>query len=130
MRKLARSVYAVAIAALCVSCAGTVYSRAWVVNSQNLTDRLVVSGDSFRLERSGQSGTSVFEGALQDKGEQWIFDVATWKPSNAAAQHFDPPVRYIYQVKRFQNGVSFLALTDVIGTSSFQFIQRGDFQLQ
>ena len=130
MGKFARAVFTVAVMAACVSCAGTVYSRAWVINSQNLTDKLTISGDSFRLERTGQSGTSTFEGAFEDKGDQWVFDVTRWTPANATAQNFDPPVRYIYQVKKFENGVSFLSLSDVVGTSTFQFIQRGDFQRQ
>jgi hypothetical protein len=129
MRKYALALAACALALALASCA-TVYSRAWKVNTQDLTDSLTVSGDSFKLSRTGQGGTSVFEGKLEDHGEQWIFLIASWKPANATAKHFDPPVRYIYKVKKFENGVSFLTLVDVVGTSTFQFIQKGDYSLR
>jgi hypothetical protein len=121
---------AVILACILLSCAGTVYSRNWVVNSVNLTDTLTISGDTFKLERLGQAGTSIFEGKYEEKGDQWAFGVTSWKPANAAAQKFDPPVRYIYRVKKFQNGVSFLVLVELQGTSPFQFIQKGDFELR
>ncbi len=112
------------------SCAGIVYARNWVVNNANLTDTLTISGDAFKLERLGQSGTSVFEGTYEERDDQWVFSVTSWKPANASIQRFDPPVRYIYRIKKFRNGVSFLTLVAVQGTSPFQFIQKGDFELR
>lgn len=130
MRKHALGLGAVVCVLVLASCAGMVYSRAWAVNAQSLTDTLSISGDSFRLERTAREGTSVFEGKFDDRGDQWIFEVASWKPANAGIKRFDPPVRYIYKVHKFSSGVSFLSLVDVVGTSTFQFIQSGDFELR
>jgi len=112
------------------SCAGPVFSRNWSVNNDALTDTLTLSGDNFVLERVSAAGTSSWEGAFKDNGDQWIFDITVWRPANASAKTFDPPIRYLYQVKRFQNGVSFLKLSDVVGHSNFQFIQAGDYSLR
>jgi hypothetical protein len=129
MRKLVTAICA-ATAALVICSCGTVYSRVWAVNAQNLTDTLSISGDSFRLERSAREGTSSFEGKFEEKGERWIFDITSWKPANATIRRFDPPVRYIYNIHKFSKGVSFLSLVEVVGKSTFQFIQNGDFQIR
>ena len=116
--------------AIVLSSCGTVYSRVWAVNAQNLTDTLLISGDAFRLERTSADGTSVFEGKLLERGDRWIFDITSWKPANASVRRFNPAVRYVYQIHKFSRGISFLDLVDVVGTSTFQFIQTGDFQLR
>jgi hypothetical protein len=113
-----------------VSCAGTQYSRGWAVNGEKLTDILRVTDDSFRLERRSREGTSVFEGTLRDGGDRWLFEIASWKPVNAALRRFDPPIRYMYRVKKTNAGVSFLELVEVEGASHFAFIQEGDFELR
>lgn len=118
------------LAGLVISSCGTVYSRAWAVNAQSLTDTLSISGDTFRLERTSSDGTSVWEGKFTERGERWIFDITSWKPANAPLKRLNPAVRYIYQIHKFSRGISFLDLVDVIGTSSFQFIQTGDFQVR
>jgi hypothetical protein len=113
-----------------ISCAGTVYARRWTVNNADLTDTLSISGDVFTLQRTGSGGTTVWEGGFKDNGDQWIFDIRVWRPPNASERRMDPPVRYLYRVKKFQNGVSFQELIDVVGLSNFQFIQTGDFQIR
>jgi hypothetical protein len=130
MRKAASIAVVFALILGLGSCAGTVYTRRWSVNNADLTDTLTISGDTFVLERLGSGGTSSFEGTFQDNGNQWVFDIQVWRPANAAAKRFDPPIRYLYKVKKFQDGVSFLELSDVIGTSNFQFIQAGDYRLR
>jgi hypothetical protein len=111
------------------SCA-TVYTRAYSVNAVSLNDSLTISGDSFTLQRISQDGTAEFKGKFEDRGDQWIFNIESWKPANANIKRFSPAVRYIYQVKKFGDAVSFLKLVDVVGTSMFQFIQPGDYQLR
>ena len=128
MKKIARFALLTVCAAAIASCAGTVYARRWTVNNADLTDTLTISGDGFTLERTAASGATVWEGSFKDNGDQWIFDIKAWRPPNAPAQRYDPPVRYLYRVKKFQDGVSFVELVDVIGLSNFQFIQAGDFQ--
>jgi hypothetical protein len=112
------------------SCAGITYSRNWAVNNADLTDTLTISDEKFVLERIGSGGVSAWEGVFKENGDTWVFEIKVWRPSNASAKSFDPPIRYIYQMKKFQNGVSFLQLVEVVGHSNFQFIQAGDYQLK
>jgi hypothetical protein len=129
MRKFRIALIGVLLAAMLCSCA-TVYKRAYSVNSASLTDSLTISGDSFTLQRTSQDGTAEFQGKFEDHGDQWVFNIESWKPANAAIKRFNPAVRYIYQVKKFGDAVSFMRLVDVVGTSTFQFIQPGDYQLR
>jgi hypothetical protein len=122
-------ILAAAAALLLASCAGITYTKAWTYNSEPLTDRLSVTDETFRLERSSKAGLAVFVGALRQGDERWTFDVVRWEPYNAAAQTFDPPVRYVYRVRKSRGVLSFLALEDVRGWSPMQFIQPGDFRL-
>ncbi len=131
MRKAFFISAALAVVLVLASCAGTQrYIRDWAVNEENLKDTLRVSEGDFRLERLGREGTSVFEGRLEDGGELWRFEIQAWKPANAARKRLDPPIRYLYRVKKHGNRVSFLKLIEVKGTSTFQFIQEGDFELR
>jgi hypothetical protein len=108
------------------SCAGPVYTRAWSWQSIDLTDTLSFSRGEFRLQRESSDGTAVFSGKLTEKGDAWTFVIETWKPTNAAARRLDPPITYVYRVKRFQDAISFLSM-DVRGSSTIVFIQPGDF---
>jgi hypothetical protein len=114
---------------LIASCAGITYTRTWTYNNDPLTDRLTVTDETFHLERSSSAGTAMFEGDLKQGEDHWTFDVVRWEPYNAAAQTFDPPVRYVYRVRKSRGVLSFLALEDVRGWSPMQFIQPGDFKL-
>jgi hypothetical protein len=111
---------------LLASCAGTVYTRAWTWQSTDLTDSLSFSRGEFRLQRESSDGTAVFAGKLTEKGDTWTFLVETWKPTNAAQRRLDPPITYVYRVKRFQGAISFLSM-EVRGSSTIVFIQPGDF---
>jgi hypothetical protein len=124
-RKLALLAAAVAALAL-VSCAGTIYSRTWTWESTSLTDTLRLTRGAFRLERESSEGLAVFSGTLTEKGENWTFVIDSWKPTNAAQRRLDPPITYIYRVKRFQDAISFLSM-DVVGSSTLVFIRPGDF---
>jgi hypothetical protein len=127
MRRPLALLAAAAAVVLLVSCAGITYTRAWTYNNAALTDTLIVTDDSFRLERASASGTTVFAGDLKQGDERWTFDIVRWEPYNATAQTFDPPVRYVYRVRKSRGTLSFLALEDVKGWSPMQFIQPGDF---
>ena len=127
MRRLLPVLAAAAAAMLLASCAGIAYTRSWTWNSTPLPDTLTVTDETFRLERSSSAGVAVFEGELKQGDERWTFDVVRWKPYNAAAQTFDPPVRYVYRVRKSRGVLSFTALEDVRGWSPMQFIQPGDF---
>jgi len=118
---------AAAAAVLLSSCAGITYTREWTYNNAPLTDTLTVTEDTFRLERSSASGVTVFEGELSQGDERWTFDISRWKPYNAAAQTFDPPVRYLYRVRKTGKTLTFLEPPEVRGWSPMQFIQPGDF---
>jgi hypothetical protein len=109
------------------SCAGSVYTRSWTYESTTLTDTLRISGGDFRLERESPDGTAVFTGKLTEKGDKWIFVIDSWKPTNAAIRRLDPPITYIYGVKKFQGAVSFLSM-DISGSSTLVFIRPGDFE--
>ena len=124
-RKTALLGVVIAILAL-ASCAGTVYTRTWTWQSTSLTDTLSFSGGEFRLERESSEGTAVFSGKLTEKGDAWTFVIESWKPTNAALRRLDPPITYVYRVKRFQDAISFLSM-DVRGSSTIVFIQPGDF---
>ena len=124
-RKTALLGVVIAILAL-ASCAGTVYTRTWTWQSTSLTDTLSFSGGEFRLERESSEGTAVFSGKLTEKGDTWTFVIDSWKPTNAALRRLDPPITYVYRVKRFQDAISFLSM-DVRGSSTIVFIQPGDF---
>ena len=127
MRRVMPLLAAAAAAMLLASCAGIAYTRSWTWNSTPLNDTLTVTEESFRLERASSAGVAVFEGALKQGDERWTFDVVRWKPYNGAAQAFDPPVRYVYRVRKSRGVLSFTALEDVRGWSPMQFIQPGDF---
>lgn len=109
------------------SCAGSVYTRSWTYESTTLTDTLRISGGDFRLERESPEGTAVFTGKLTEKGDRWTFVIDSWKPINAAIRRLDPPITYIYGVKKFQGAVSFLSM-DISGSSTLVFIRPGDFE--
>jgi hypothetical protein len=109
------------------SCAGSVYSHSWTYESTTLTDTLRISGGDFRLERQSADGTAVFTGKLTEKGDRWTFVIDSWKPINASVRRLDPPITYIYRVKKFQGAVSFLSM-DVAGSSTLVFIRPGDFE--
>ncbi len=117
---------AVAAAVVLASCAGPVYTRAWTWQSMDLQDTLSFSRGEFRLQRESSDGTAVFSGKLTEKGDTWTFVIETWKPTNAAPRRLDPPITYVYRVKRFQNAISFLSM-EVKGSSTVVFIQPGDF---
>ncbi len=124
-----RNVLLTAVAAtvlLLASCAGTVYTRAWSWQSTDLTDTLSFSRGAFRLQRESSDGTAVFSGVLTEKGDTWTFVIESWKPTNAALRRLDPPITYVYKVKRFRDAISFLSM-DVRGSSTIVFIQPGDF---
>ena len=129
MRRSMRLFAVAAAAQLLASCAGITYTKAWTYNNDPLTDRLTVTDETFRLERSSSAGVAVFVGDLKQGDERWTFDVTRWEPYNAAAQTFNPPVRYVYRVRKSRGVLSFLALEDVRGWSPMQFIQPGDFRL-
>ncbi len=110
------------------SCVSAVYVREWELDGRSVSDRLTITGDHFRLERAGQGGVSEFEGAFTDDGEEWVLEVTAWKPPGRTVRWLDPPARFVYRVKVFQNGVSFLSVLDVQGSPTFSFIPRGDFE--
>jgi hypothetical protein len=129
MRKIGFVSVACALALLLSSCA-TVYQRSWSYESANILDSLTLSGDSFQMVRSS-SGEQTFSGRFIDQGEKWVFEVAQYRGVNGAVKSFQPPVRYIYSVKKFPNGVSFLAIDKVEGGSiGVNFIQKGDFTMK
>jgi hypothetical protein len=130
MKRGVRALVACACAALLCSCVSAVYTRDWTVNSTRLSDTLSISGDRFRLERAGSAGFSTFEGSLIAIGEDWTFEVESWRRPDGEVSRFDPPVRYVYRVKVFLNGLSFLSLLRVDGEKSFTFIPRGDFEVR
>jgi hypothetical protein len=109
------------------SCAGTVYTRSWTYESTTLTDTLRISGGEFRLERESTEGTAVFTGKLTERDDRWTFVIDSWKPINAAVRRLDPPITYIYRVKKFHGAVSFLSM-DIAGSSTLVFIRPGDFE--
>ncbi len=128
MRRL-RTVLAAAAVLLLARCASVTYSRTWTSGSGGQIDRLTVTDQAFRLERISDAGVSIFEGIVHQDEEQWVFDVVRWKPAHAAARKYDPPVRYVYRVRRFHGAVSFLALVRVEGWPPMTFIQPGDFAI-
>jgi hypothetical protein len=125
-----RKTFSIAIACMAVlllaSCA-TVYQRSWTYESSTVQDSLTLSGDSFQLVRTS-AGEQTFSGKFSDQGEKWVFDVTMYRATNGAVKSFEPPVRYVYSVKKFPQGVSFLAIDKVEGGSvGANFIQKGDF---
>jgi hypothetical protein len=130
MRRTCFASAVLTLAFVLASCAGTQYLRNWAVNGEKLKDTLRVSEGNFRLERLGSEGTSIFEGKLDDGGDRWMFEIEAWKPANASVNRFDPPIKYLYRVKKHHEGVSFLELIEVRGVSTFQFIQKGEFVLR
>ena len=106
MRKTASGVI-IALVLVLASCAGSVYVRNWVYENTELKDTLVLSGESFRLERASPDGTSVFSGSWAEQNGEWVFKVESWKPYNAAERRFDPPITYFYKGKKFENGIAF-----------------------
>lgn len=126
MRKIGFVSVAFAIVLLLASCA-TVYQRSWTYESSSILDSLTVSGDSFQMVRTS-GGEQTFSGKFSDQGGKWVFDVTQYRGTNGAVKSFNPPVRYTYSVKKFEDGVSFLAMDKVEGGSlGVNFIQKGDF---
>jgi len=118
------------IAALLLSSCATVYQRSWTYESTTVQDALTLSGDSFQMTRSS-GGEQSYSGKFYDQGEKWVFDVTRYRASDGLVRNFDPPVRYTYSVKKYEGGVSFLAMDKVEGGSlGGNFIQKGDFTKQ
>jgi hypothetical protein len=126
MRKIGFVSLALAAALMLASCA-TVYQRSWTYESSSILDSLTVSGDSFTMVRNSD-GAQTFSGKFSDQGDKWVFEVTQYRGVNGVVKSFQPPVRYLYSVKKFEGGVSFLAIDKVEGGSlGVNFIQKGDF---
>jgi hypothetical protein len=124
MRWLAvRALTLVVVLAGAAGCAGSYYVRGWAFEGMDLTDRLYLSGKTFQLERISPDGISVFSGRFQVQGEEWRFEIDSWKPVNEPQRRLNPPVVYVYRGRSFQKGLAFYSFR-VLGRSPLTLFIR------
>jgi hypothetical protein len=99
-----------ASAGMLAGCASARYEREWTLAGEPFTDTLVLSGDSFRLERASLLGQAVFLGRFEVNGDQWRFSVEAWKSAEGPWVHFGEPVEYVYRGRAFANGLAFYSV--------------------
>ncbi len=118
-----------------VSCATTVYQRTLIFKGTEATlkikETLSIKDDKFIFVKQSARGKAIFEGNFKKNGTRWEFAIRHFKPVNAVDRYFDPPIVYIYRVKKIPGGgVEFVSF-DVRGARSpLQFIMRGRFFLR
>ncbi|MGA2975759.1 MAG: hypothetical protein ABSF77_10670 [Spirochaetia bacterium] len=100
-----------------ISCAATRYIRAWAQDGADFTDRLLLFGDRFRLERSSQDGTLVFSGRFEVREDQWRFEIQSWKPASGYERILETPVIYVCRGRRFPNGLAFFSSKVIKGSA-------------
>ncbi len=115
-----------------VSCATARYQRTLIFKGTNATLRiretLSVKSDKFVFVKQSINGKALFEGTIKRDGNRWEFHIKHFKPTNATDRYFDPPIVYVYRVKRIPGGGIEFSSPDVKGPRSpLQFIMRGRF---
>ncbi len=131
MKKFVYTVLGILLVLIIVSCAAKVYSRVLVFKSENtklrIKETLTLNNDKFRFVKETVKGKAVFEGTFREKKNQWIFEIKHFKPVNAAARFFNPPIIYVYAVRKYAGGVIFNSPKVKGPRSPLQFIMRGSF---
>jgi hypothetical protein len=108
-RVVGRIAVSAVIAVVCLgaaSCAGNRYVRDWTYNGVELSDTLVVTEDSFRLERISDDGTEVFSGRFKSGEGPWRFEIETLKTASGEEHHFDPPLVFVCRGRLFEHGIA------------------------
>jgi hypothetical protein len=98
---------AIAVACLgAASCVGERYVRDWTYNGTDLSDTLIVTENSFSLERVSPDGTEVFSGRFKSGEGPWRFEIETWRTARGEEHHFDPPVVFVCRGRLFEHGIA------------------------
>ncbi len=114
-----------------LSCSGLHYVRSGEIAGSRFVDRLILSGQSFRLERSDEEGTLVYDGRYSVKGEMWSFEILSWRSAHGPSHPLDPPLLFVCRGRSFENGLAFFAPADSHGAQVDVFLNLpSDFDLE
>ena len=122
---------AVATVIVVASCASITYTRdyTYVYDDKNVdvSETLVLSGDTFRLEKRTEAGVAVYEGRFRAQRNIWRFELGYNKPANGPGGVIDPPMVYEYDARANPDGVT-LTGPDVISRGqAIPFIMKGSY---
>ncbi len=104
---VARCGGAVLLCATLFACGSLRYVRTENVAGSVFVDRLVLDGPSFRLERMSDEGRIVYIGRYAVDGDQWTFQITSWRSDAGQSHRIDPPLLFVCRGKSFDNGVAF-----------------------
>ena len=107
--------------ALLLSCSSLRYVRTGNLDGARFVDRLVLTGQSFRLERSSPAGNVVYSGRFWIKDGIWTFAISSLRGDSGLPHRLDPQMLFICKGRRFDNGVAFFA------TSASRSVQQDIF---
>ena len=93
------------------SCSGLRYVRTVNLAGTQFVDRLILSGQSFRLVRSSEDGTVAYSGRFRIDGDMWTFEISSWSLESELPHRLDPPLLFVCKGRSFENGVAFFALS-------------------
>jgi hypothetical protein len=106
---IVRAVGVLVTLALLLSCSSLRYVRKGSLAGSEFVDRLELSGQSFRLERSSDEGTIVYGGSYRVDGEMWTFVISAWSTESRHPHRLDPPLLFLCRGRSFDNGLAFFA---------------------
>ncbi|MCD6122332.1 MAG: hypothetical protein J7K04_10895 [Spirochaetales bacterium] len=131
MKRIIYSIFGIIIIIMINSCATHVYSREIVYKKASgdlkIKETLVINEDNFKFVKQTVKGEAVFTGHFKDQKNRWVFEISSFKPVNAQERYFNPPIIYIYSVKKNPRGVYLSSPIVKGGRSPLQFIMRGAF---
>lgn len=139
MKTVAVCVGAVLLIWLLLSCVSMVYSREYTLKRADteldITETLtlninIITADTFRLEKTSENGTALYEGTFREERDRWTFILTTFSSVNASPRHFNPPVVYYYLVTKNQDGVTFDKPKIVGSQTAIPLLSRGFFAVK
>ena len=131
MKKVLYSIISLLLLFVISSCATHVYSRVIIYKKADgdlrIRETLTIGDDNFRFVKQTVRGKAIFKGHFKEENNTWTFEISSFKPLNAPERFFNPPIIYVYSVKK-NAGKVLLSSPRVKGVRSpLQFIMRGSF---
>ena len=113
------------------SCASITYTRdyTYVHDDKNVdvSETLVLSGDTFRLEKKSNAGVAVYEGKFREQRDTWRFELGYNKPANGPGRVIDPPMVYEYEARTNPDGVTLTGPDVKSRGQAIPFIMKGSY---
>ena len=117
------------IVALLIGCSSLQPARTFA--RAGSSDRLILRGATFRLERSSGDSVLIYSGYYRIEGEIWTFEITSWYALPGKTAVLDPPLLFVCKGRVFDNGVAFFEPTASHSAQIDEFLSLpSDFDLQ